>query len=423
MIKFASTPPLKYLAINRQILALMALLLVPLLLSRLLRTNYLAEILRSIPHLLDIICALVLVLTLWSAWKISREGTRVGQLVGVAMAILAILAVVFYFLAPWASSRDYNVLPYLFLMLAFAALVWIRPDEEEVEGVIATAAAVLAFSVLLDVYNYFDLRGFGGLAEDLNRRVLRPAGLMASRNYAGELLAICLPLLMFKRRLWPLVLIVALSIGFTRCRTAYIAVLLICFVIVISAPYLKARWLAVCVVLLGLLLPHVIPGQLQWNTPEPYQSTWSRLADLQHGSGKLRLEQHTETWRVARQQNSLLSGFGMGMYYRELRPSRPDLAINPYPSSDFLRVWADTGLLGLAAFLSLLVLAVVGSVQRFMIQPQWGAALMALLVCCLGDVPFYRPETIVAATMLIMTASGWTKKEASNEGNPAQAGG
>lgn len=410
MTKFSGLRLRKKLAANRKLLGLMTLLLIPLLLSRLLRTNYLAEILRPTPLVLDITCASVLVLTLWSAWKMFRESGRVGQLLGVAMAILAILAVVFYFLAPWASSRDYNVLPYLFLMVAFASLVWLRADYRQVETVIVVAAVVLACSVLLDVHDYFDLRGFGGLAEGLKHRVLRPAGLMASRNYAGELLAICLPLLMLKRRLWPLLLIVAIAIGFTRCRTAYIAVLLVCIVIVISGPYLKARWLAVGIVLIGLLLPRVIPDQLEWNHPEPYQSTWSRLADLEHGSGKLRLEQHIEIWRVAREHHSLLSGFGMGMYYRELRASRPDLAINPYPSSDFLRVWADTGVLGLAAFLSLLALAVAGALQRFKAQPEWGAALVALLVCCLGDVPFYRPETIVAAMMLIMTASGWTKE-------------
>ena len=396
---------------TRQMFGLMALLLIPLLLSRFLRPNYLAEILTSTPYSTEIICVLVLFITIWSIWKMLREETHVSQVLGIAMAVMAVLSVFSFYQAPLASSRVNSILPYLFMMLAFAALVFLRANDRQVETVLIAAAVVLAISVLLDVFGFFNLGDFGGLAKGMKYSVARPAGLMASRNYAGELLAILLPLFMLKRRMWPLLLLVAIAIGFTRCRTAYLAAMLVCIVIVISAPYLKARWFAVGLVLLGLLLPFVVPNQLQWTDPEPYRSTWSRLADIEQGSGKLRFEQHTESWRVAREKDVVFSGFTMGMYYRAVGASRPDLAINPYPSSDFLRIWADTGVLGLGAFLSFLATALAGAVKRFSIQPQWCAGMLALIVCCSGDVPLFRPETIVAALMLMMSASSWSNSD------------
>ncbi len=52
----------------------------------------------------------------------------------------------------------------------------------------------------------------------------RPGGLLANRNYAGEYLAICLPvcLMMLRRRALPLLLLVGFALALTRCRTAWI---------------------------------------------------------------------------------------------------------------------------------------------------------------------------------------------------------
>ncbi len=370
-------------------------------LSRMLRTQRIGE---RCPSVL-ITCACWVGLAALVSCLIIVTIRRQPRLLKGGAAVLLLFSAAFcaYFEAPVAVERTVAILPYIEVALAFALLVVLRPSQRDLRLLVCIAGAALSLTVILDAQGWFDLGSFGDLGAPPRFRfsIIHPAGLMSSRNYAGEYLALCIPFALVTPRLWPLVLLEACALGFTRCRAAYLGAVLAMIPFVATGFRLRSRWIASAALLAGLLLPIVLPTRLTWRGAHPYAATWARLVELDAGSGRLRVAQHTESVRRMSEEGLLITGFGMGRYQSELRPTHPELAVNPFPSSDLLRSWVDVGIAGPLALAALLGLSITHAFTRVRSNPAGLGGLIALGLCTLADVPLYRPETILLALSLV----------------------
>lgn len=267
------------------------------------------------------------------------------------------------------------------------------------------AAGVLAVSVLMDAEGW------------MRRAAHRPGGLFASRNLAGEFLALCLPsLLAFspppeggtaRRRfhyaaLIPAALLLGSALVLTRSRTAWISAALGSFVMLALAQGARRRMLlTLSLVLLGAGMGVNLPTKLVWKDEHPFRSSAQRLFDITSGSGAFRAEQHRVTLGIAREHPVL--GVGPGQWRQAMMAAKGDakLYTNPMPSSDYLRYLADGGFVALALFLGL---GACFLRRAWKIRTAHPHVLASLLVCAtigLADPPLFRVELTILFCVLV----------------------
>lgn len=104
-----------------------------------------------------------------------------------------------------------------------------------------------------------------------------------------------------------------------------------------------------------------VPNTLDWRSDSPYRDTLTGVANFQEGSGRGRLIQYRHTLELAAEHPVL--GVGPANWpirYNEVAPpSDPswafgeDIPLNPWPSSDWIALASERGIVGVAAVLLL----------------------------------------------------------------------
>lgn len=237
-----------------------------------------------------------------------------------------------------------------------------------------------------------------------------PGGTFGNRNFMAHFAGLGLPVLMLvalsaRRQL----VAVAVSVGcavlvaaivLSRSRAAWVGSgsgTLLFLGLCLAArrrhalPALSRRVLILGgVMTAGVIAAMVIPNRLAWRSASPYLDTFTALANHDEGSGHGRVLQYRNTVRLAWQHP--LFGVGPGNWpvrYGEVAPpSDPTwvfgdvVPINPWPSSDWMALLSEFGILAvLAALLFGVALAwrglaaARGNGDRVL----GGAALLALL--------------------------------------------
>ncbi|MBA2291109.1 MAG: O-antigen ligase family protein [Gemmatimonadales bacterium] len=232
-------------------------------------------------------------------------------------------------------------------------------------GWAAAAAAIGAGTGLAQAF---------GFTSPFFARARAPGGTFGNRNFLAHFSAIALPvvgtLVLTARRTPGAVLAAcatiapAMMIVLSRSRAAWLGSL-VAGTVVVGVVLLQRRtngaipWTRIALVASGLViaaaLTFTLPNTLQWRTDSPYTDTLGDLANASEGSGRGRILQYRNTTRLALRHPYL--GVGPGNWplrYGDVAPGndpswshRDVIPLNPWPSSDWMALASERGLLAL----------------------------------------------------------------------------
>jgi O-antigen ligase len=146
----------------------------------------------------------------------------------------------------------------------------------------------------------------------------------------------------------------------------------------------RLGWLAAAALLLAL----VLPNRLNWRSDSPYLESLAGVANYKEGSGRGRLIQWSNTLAMAAQHP--LVGVGPGnwpvFYPRYMSRGDPSfdgddiIPTNPWPSSDWMAVASERGLLALALLVLVGASIALGAWARIRRGPSSAPALADLTI-------------------------------------------
>jgi O-antigen ligase len=240
-----------------------------------------------------------------------------------------------------------------------------------------------------------------------------PGGTFGNRNFLAHFGAISTPLLLLlalrarrplARTVWHAGLAVAAcAIVLTRSRAGWLG--LGAGLGVFGVAWLLARRetraasgrglrRAAVVIVVGGLAAIVVPNRLEWRSDAPYAETLTRLTDYRTGSGRGRLIQYENSLRLARDHPVLGVGPGNWFVHYPRVTTRGDRAFsagdpiptNPWPSSDWVALLAERGVLAALLALGAAGAAILVSLRR--LRDEDGAVALAAMAV---------PATLAAA--------------------------
>lgn len=236
-----------------------------------------------------------------------------------------------------------------------------------------------------------------------------PGGTFGNRNFMAHFAALALPATLavaLAARAWRALLAtlllaaLAAAIVLSRSRAAWLgagaAIGVTCVTLLVARrrgalPIPAGRPLLAALTMLGGIGAAIaLPNALEWRSRSPYAETLGDLANHREGSGHGRMLQYRNTFELVVRHPVL--GVGPGnwpiRYSDVAAPSDPSWAfndpipLNPWPSSDWMAVASERGVIAVAAIL-LLAIAVGWRAARGALaggdRAMAGAALLALL--------------------------------------------
>lgn len=265
-----------------------------------------------------------------------------------------------------------------------------------------------------------------------------PGGTFGNRNFLAHLSALAVPpvaIVALRSRRWRWLLpsaaalaVLAAAIVLTRSRAAWLGggggVIATLVVLVVArrrtratSPILRSLLLAAALAAaVGLAV--LLPNRLDWRSGSPYAATLTRLADYREGSGRGRIIQYRNSLALVPARPVLGVGPGNWLvhYPRVTTPGDPAysghllIPTNPWPSSDWVALVAERGLVG--ALLLLLAGAVAAGralANAAAGEPDdaWaGAAFVGTVVTALVTGSFDAVLLLPAPSFLVWTVAG-----------------
>lgn len=293
----------------------------------------------------------------------------------------------------------------------------------------------LAFAVVLcAVTSLLQTYGVELLIFSENRA---PGGTLGNRNFVAHIAAFGLPLVLLAalrgRTVFPGAVgatIVVASMVLTRSRAAWLAfaaVMIVFLVALLASRVLRGdgrtwRRLILIAILIagGVAAALLIPNTLQWRSDNPYLETVKRVVDYEEGSGRGRLVQYEQSLRMALRHPIL--GVGPGNWAVEypehaarndpsLSDSEGGATTNPWPSSDWVAMIAERGIVA-TVLLALAFLGIfIGGVKQLRaandVEPGLLAAtLLGVIVGAVVTGMFDAVLLLAVPTFLVWTALG-----------------
>ncbi len=158
----------------------------------------------------------------------------------------------------------------------------------------------------------------------------------------------------------------------------------------------KTRLPAISAIILGLAIVFAVP---QIRAPVVKNLTF------QDWSGRVRVWMWQESWDMLKDRPIL--GAGLGAYPEVFKPyhKKTFIEIFQYPHNIILNLWSETGLLGITAFLLIVVTWI-----RLVLKKKTGTAvyllpLIAILVQGLVDVPYFKNDLAILFWIFACLAS------------------
>lgn len=231
-----------------------------------------------------------------------------------------------------------------------------------------------------------------GVSSDLTSLSRAPGGTFGNRNFMAHLAAAGMPLLAYlalTARGMRGALLAAAGLGInaaalvlSRTRAAWLA--LACCLLVVAGAWLWRRgtlWRdatarrGLLLMMIGLVVGAVgaiaLPNSLDWRSDNPYLESAKGLVNYKEGSGRGRLRQYANSARLALAHPVLGVGTGnWAVEYPGIAPpndasisQETGMTANPWPSSDWMAMLSERGLLAFAAWTALMAgLALAGLV-------------------------------------------------------------
>ncbi len=265
----------------------------------------------------------------------------------------------------WLALRALGV------SLSGAVLFWCgrtlaRAGRSQALLVVFAGAVVLgALTALVQAY--------GLVTSSLASLSRAPGGTFGNRNFMAHLVTIGLPLLLLvsvearSRAGFVLgsigVMLTAAALILSRSRAAWVGAAVCGTFLALEGLWVGRLWaddrmrkrvlrLATAAAA-GLLLALVLPNRLNWRSTSPYLDSLTGVTNYREGSGRGRLIQYGNTLAMA--MHHPVFGVGPGnwavAYPRFMSPGDPSfhtrdiIPTNPWPSSDWMAMLAERGLL------------------------------------------------------------------------------
>lgn len=311
----------------------------------------------------------------------------------------------------WLAFRAIGV------SLAGAAVFWCGRAIGRTElrdallGAIAAAVVLGALTALAQAY--------GVVTTNLASLTRAPGGTFGNRNFMAHLVTIGSPVLLLvcleaKGRVRFAagalgVVLVAAALVLSRSRAAWLGAGVCGAFLAVEGLWIGRLWtddrlrrrvvLLAGAVGLGLALALGLPNKLNWRSESPYLDSLAGVANFREGSGRGRLVQYGNTLGMV--ADHALLGVGPGnwpVYYPRYRsPADPSfdggdiLPTNPWPSSDWIAVLAERGLVALLLLMLLGGSIALGAWARIRHGSRAAPAL---------------PDLAIAATLLAVAVVG-----------------
>ncbi len=288
---------------------------------------------------------------------------------------LVLFLIASIFSASFAATDKWEALRAVGLTISGTSVFWSsrylahRGRRRQLLDAVAVAVVLVSVGVLIDAFGY-----------GLDSPHASSRGTQATRNLAGHLLALGMPLLALqsvggqtaKRRAGGLgaLLVSAVALVLTRSRASWMAALLgTAFPLgLLAANALLARasesttrsTAALSALIAGVVLGVFLPTQLQWTSPSPYLDSAKGIVAYDRGSGLSRLKEYRGSLAMA--ADHLALGVGAGNWrivYPTYLPKNgpPGLWFTRRGHSDWIGLAAERGtpaaILFLAAIVSL----------------------------------------------------------------------
>jgi O-antigen ligase len=262
-----------------------------------------------------------------------------------------------------------------------------------------------------------------------------PGGTFGNRNFLAHLTAIAAPLMLLLRirargRLTAFfaaaaLMVAAAAIVLTRSRAAWLglaaALLAMALGTLVGRRSLRATAVrpprrvrgAVLGLALGAAAAVVVPNRLDWRSSNPYSETLTRITDYRGGSGKGRIVQYRNSFKLLKYDP--IFGVGPGNWFvhypRVTSPgdrafdTTDPIPTNPWPSSDWVTFFVERGPVGglllLAAFLAAMLACLRGARSGDRERALGSIALLGTLaaafVCGLFDAVLLLPAPLFFA--------------------------
>jgi hypothetical protein len=266
------------------------------------------------------------------------------------------------------------------LSLSGATLFWCARTLGRT-GLSRPLLTVLAGAIVLGATTGL-AQAYGLIDTNLTSLSRAPGGTFGNRNFMAHLVALGLPLLLFRaleardRVRFTIagmgVLLAAAALVLSRSRAAWLGAAAGGIFLAVEGFWIGRLWsdarlrqrvLALSnMAVFGLVLALLLPNRLNWRSESPYLDSLTGVTNYKEGSGRGRLIQYGNTLKMAGRHPVL--GVGPGnwpVYYpRFMSPGDPSfdaddiIPTNPWPSSDWMAVAAERG------FPALLLLGLVG---------------------------------------------------------------
>jgi hypothetical protein len=322
----------------------------------------------------------------------------------------------------WWLARYFPIL--ILFATAHAFIAECSVGRSKLEYVLIVSATSLALITLAEAAGGFTFLCPRG-----------PVATLGSRNFVAAYLAILFPILMPRifcgqhpLRWGPIGIVVLAAIILTRSRAAWLVLII---QVVVGIGWLirnraqDKRAIAKAIggaMMIGIFtialvkIPHW--SGLHWFEQSPYQASAKRIVDVAHGSGLYRLGDYAMSAEMVWENPWF--GIGPGRWYKvapQYTHLRGGHAVSGLfadtPSTDLVRFLSETGGLGAATLGAALFLFFWGIYRRESLPITVGEGTAALgiasaLIIASVDVPFFRPETLVAVAILAALATSRT---------------
>ncbi len=333
---------------------------------------------------------------------------------------------------PWLAERA------LAISLSGALLFWTASALRRA-GALNGLVVVLAASVVLAAAT--SLAQAYGVETELFSVNRAPGGTFGNRNFIAHYVAIGMPVVVLvaltaRRGLGSIVggvgvAVLSAALVMSRSRAAWLAVLAVAIVAGLLAFTTRDRWRTPTTARRSLVLALaaaagaaaavVLPNRLQWASESPYLDSATGLVNYKEGSGHGRLVQYANSVRMTEAHRLLGVGPGNWAVAYPRYASRNDpsmsqddgLTSNPWPSSDWVALLSERGVIAFGLFVATL-LGLFGRSVRDVRQGRAGdgeraltaVALVGTIVAVAVVGAFDAVLLIAAPTFLFWTLAG-----------------
>lgn len=304
---------------------------------------------------------------------------------------------------------------------------------------VAVAAVIASVTCLLQAY---------GVTTDFFSLNRSPGGTLGNRNFIAHLVAFSLPVLLLTalrawRNLGFLIGAAGISLALwalvlSRSRAAWLGVIVVLAVLAAGSLYCgpvrrnrRFLWRTGVLLLItagGVAGAILLPNDLDWRSDSPYLETARGVVNYREGSGRGRLIQYRNSLSILAVDP--LFGAGPGNWQVEypehadgddpsLDRGAPGMTSNPWPSSDWIALLTERGVLGAALLLLAVIGVVVAAARRVRDarDAEEGLAAVAVLATIAGTATVGAFDAVLLLgwpTLLVWTALGalWTPETA-----------